>query len=204
MSHLFLPFKVRNELSARLFRLFFKRYFKHFGYNARILAPSGIEGIGNISIGNGVYIAQHVVLAAVGLTDGKDCILEIGDGTHIGRFNHIYATGHIRIGKHVLTANNVYISDNAHSYDAPEKPILDQPVLHKSDVEIGDGSWLGHNVCVIGARIGRNCVIGANAVVTGDIPDYSVAVGAPARVIKRYDSVARLWRRTDAQGRFMP
>lgn len=58
---------------------------------------------------------------------------------------------------------------------------------------IGEGSWIGENVCVIGASVGRHCVIGANAVVTKDIPDYSVAVGAPARVIKKYNFNRGAW-----------
>ena len=58
---------------------------------------------------------------------------------------------------------------------------------------IGEGSWLGEHVCVIGASIGKHCVIGANAVVVHDIPDYSVAVGAPARVIKKFNEDSNSW-----------
>jgi acetyltransferase-like isoleucine patch superfamily enzyme len=58
---------------------------------------------------------------------------------------------------------------------------------------IGDGSWIGENACIIGAHVGKNCVIGANAVVTSDIPDYSVAVGVPAVVIKRFDAPSKMW-----------
>ena len=64
-------------------------------------------------------------------------------------------------------------------------------------VVVGEGSWLGENVCVMGASIGKHCVIGANAVVTRDVPDYSVAVGCPARVIKRYNPVTQQWQQTD-------
>ena len=61
------------------------------------------------------------------------------------------------------------------------------------DVVIGEGSWLGEHVCVIGASIGKNCVIGANSVVTHDVPDYSIAVGVPAKVIKRYNFNSKQW-----------
>ena len=64
-------------------------------------------------------------------------------------------------------------------------PIKEQDISIVSPVVIGEGSWLGENVCVCGASIGKHCVIGANSVVTNDIPDYCVAVGAPARVIKK-------------------
>ena len=85
----------------------------------------------------------------------------------------------------MLTANNVYISDNSHDYENTEVPIISQPVKFKKRVQIGSGSWIGENVSIIGANVGKNSVIVANSVVTSDIPDYSVAVGAPAKVIKR-------------------
>ena len=72
-------------------------------------------------------------------------------------------------------------------------PIILQPVKFKASVRIGRGSWLGENVSIIGASIGRNCVIGANSVVTKDIPDFSVAVGIPAVVIKHFDVEQQLW-----------
>jgi len=62
-----------------------------------------------------------------------------------------------------------------------------------SPVSIGDGSWIGENVCIVGATIGKNCVIGANSVVTKNIPDFCVAVGIPARIIKRYDLNKCAW-----------
>ena len=75
-----------------------------------------------------------------------------------------------------------------------QQAILNQPIRQNGIVEIGEGSWLGHNACVLGASIGKHCVIGANSVVTHDIPDYSVAVGSPAKIIRRYDSTTKTWR----------
>ena len=72
-------------------------------------------------------------------------------------------------------------------------PILKQKIKQIGTVVIGEGSWLGENVCVIGANVGKNCVIGANSVVTKDIPDYSVAVGVPAKVIKSYNFSSKKW-----------
>ena len=119
--------------------------------------------------------------------------LIIEDGTIIGNFNHIFATKKIVIHKDVLTADKVYISDNLHGYENINLPIIKQAIVQKGEVEIGEGCWLGENVCVLGAHIGKHCVIGANSVVTKDIPDYSVAVGAPARIIKRYDFIKKSW-----------
>jgi len=95
------------------------------------------------------------------------------------------------------------LSDNLHGYEDISIPPRDQPIIQKRDVTIGDDTWLGERVAVIGAHIGKHCVIGANSVVTHDIPNYCVAVGAPAKIIKRYDFDTNRWRKTDAQGQFI-
>lgn len=197
-----LHLRIYNWILSKIFSILFSRTFGSFGKGARIISPVAIEGAENIFLGNNVFVAAHSCLAAVKLTDSIFCELYIGDGCKIGRFNHIYATNKIIIGRNVLTANNVYISDNLHDYERIDIPILDQKIIQKSSVIIGEGSWLGHNSCIIGARIGRNCVVGANSVVTRDIPDFSVVVGIPARIIKRFDVDSNLWRRTNPDGSF--
>ena len=107
------------------------------------------------------------------------------------------------IGENVLTADKVYISDNLHSYTNIHLPILQQPIKQLKDVYIGSGTGIGENACIIGATIGKQCVIGANAVVTKDIPDYCVAVGAPATIIKRYNLKKQRWVKTHANGDFV-
>ena len=193
-------FRFLNALYARAFRLVFASRFKHFGHRTSLVFPAGIEGAQNISIGDDVYIAKNTYLAAMALTNEQDCTLEIGSGSKIGRFNHIFATHRVILGKNTLTANGVYISDNLHEYRDAQIPILHQPIRQNGIVEIGEGSWLGHNACVLGASIGKHCVIGANSVVTKDIPDYCVAVGAPAKIIRRYDSATKTWRNTSPNG----
>ena len=116
---------------------------------------------------------------------GKNCVF--------GYNNHIAAMTAVTIGDSVLTANNVYISDNIHDYKNIELPIMSQGIVFKGPVSIGSGSWIGENVCIIGSSIGRNSVIGANSVVTKDIPDFSIAVGAPAKVIRQYDHTSGNW-----------
>lgn len=167
--------------------------YKYLASDAVILQTLRIEGKSNISIGEKVIIQRMTWLAAMPLTGLSECSLKIGAGSVIGNFNHIYATGTISIGKNVLTADKVYISDNLHGYQNPDLPILAQPIKQLNPVIIGDGSWLGENVCVIGASIGRHCVVGANSVVTHDIPDYSVAVGVPAKIIKTYNHKTKQW-----------
>jgi len=167
------------------------------------MSPLKIEGCSNIVIGNRVNIEYKTWLAAVPHTGSLTCKLVIGNGTSIGHFNHIYATSRIVIGENVLTADKVYISDNLHSYDNINLPISKQPIKQVKEVYIGDGTWLGENVCIIGSSIGKGCVIGANSVVTKDIPDYCVAVGSPARIIKRYDTTSETWLKTTSNGEFI-
>jgi acetyltransferase-like isoleucine patch superfamily enzyme len=119
--------------------------------------------------------------------------LIIGRGCAFGYNNHITSVTSVTIGDYVLTANNVYISDNIHGYEDIKQPIMNQAVQFKRAVVIGSGAWLGENVCVIGAHVGRNSVIGANSVVTRDIPDYSVAVGSPAVVIRQFNLELQSW-----------
>ena len=166
-----------------------------FGWKSQIHSPLKINGGKNISIGNKVLIEYKTWLAAMPLTGENKCELVIEDGCSIGHFNHIYATKSIILHKNVLTADKVYISDNLHGYEDIGLPIKNQPIIQNGTVEIGEGSWLGENVCVLGVHIGKHCIIGANSVVTHDIPDYSVAIGAPAKIIKQYDFTTNSWER---------
>jgi len=101
----------------------------------------------------------------------------------------------------VLLARNVYIADHGHAFEDVNTPIMLQGIDHVGEVEIAKHSWLGQNVCVLpGVRIGQHCVIGANSVVTRDVPDFSVAVGAPARIVKRYDHESRRWEKLSSGG----
>ena len=89
-------------------------------------------------------------------------------------------------GKNVLLARNVYVADHQHAFADPTRAVIHQGITRIAPVEIADGAWLGENVVVgPGVRIGRGAVVGANAVVLEDVPDRSVAVGVPARVIRR-------------------
>lgn len=150
--------------------------------------PTTLMNVGYIRIGSGTMIGPHVALSA-GMVPGQECIHEtvvsIGDRCLIGRGSGIVGHLSIEIGDDVWTGHHIYITDQNHGFDDPKMPISRQ-VQPERPVRIGDGSWIGHGSVILpGADIGRNVVIGANSVVSGVIPDHSVAVGAPARVIKR-------------------
>ena len=142
-----------------------------------------------ITIGQDTLIGPDISLSA-GMVPGQECItypvVSIGDRCLIGRGSGIVGHFSIEIGNDVWTGHNVYITDQNHGYEDIERPISQQSQPERA-VKIGDGSWLGYGSVVLpGVTIGKHVVVGANSVVTHDIPDYSVAVGVPAKVIKRF------------------
>lgn len=119
----------------------------------------------------------------------------IGNKTFIGMSNVII--GPVTIGNNVIFAQNIVVSGLNHGYEDVNIP----PYLQKTTsklITIGDDVWIGAN-CVVtaGTKIGKHCVIGAGSVVTKDIPDFSVAVGNPAKVIKVYDPVSTKWEKVN-------
>lgn len=183
--------------------LYYKVILGSIGNHSYIDHPLRIDGAKTIYIGKGVSIKYKSWIASKPLTGADSSKLVFEDGCVIGHFNHIFSTKSIIFHKNVLTADRVYISDNLHGYEEIDIPIVRQPVVQNGTVEIGEGSWIGENVCITGASIGKHCVIGANAVVTHDIPDYCVAVGIPARIVKKYDFSIGQWRKTDKNGVFI-
>ncbi len=151
--------------------------------------PTTIFNERYISIGSGTLIGPGVALSA-GMVPGQECITDpvvsIGDRCLIGKGSGIVGHFCIEIGDDVWTGHHVYITDQNHGYEDIDVPISRQSQPERS-VRIGNGSWLGHGTIVLpGVTIGDHVVIGANSVVTHDIPSNSVAVGSPARVIRRH------------------
>ena len=139
--------------------------------------------------GADTVIGPQVALSA-GMAPGQTCITDpvvtIGDRCLIGRGSGIVGHLSIEIGNDVYTGHYVYITDQNHGYADRDLPISMQ-TMPERPVRIGDGSWIGHGSVVLpGADIGRNVVIGANSVVRGTIPDFSVAAGVPAKVVKQF------------------
>lgn len=147
---------------------------------------------GKISIGSNVIIRPSSCIYA----NGCKSVVSFGSGTEIGNHSTISSVNEVIIESDVLTGPHVFISDHNHEYRNPSQPVSKQGVMFQngSKVVIGEGTWLGTNVVVVGnVKVGKHCVIGANSVVTKDIPDYSVAAGIPCKVIKRYDFEKEEW-----------
>jgi acetyltransferase-like isoleucine patch superfamily enzyme len=134
-------------------------------------------------LADGVVIKEHGWLEANPF-DGGECRLIVGEGTSIGYFCHIYAVRRVDIGRKVLMGSGVYIADCTHGHEDPSRPVIDQPARALPPVVIGEGSWIGEHAAILGAKIGKHCVVGANAVVLEDVPDYSVVAGVPAKIVR--------------------
>ena len=180
-----LMLKVKRKIATLLSSFIFRVSFKNFGTKSSIFKPDILQGVKYIEVGDRVVIQPGLWALALKI-DNNEPILNIGNNVYIGRFLHIVSVRRVVIEKDVLIADKVYISDNLHEYKDIHIPVSQQPVVFKGDVVIKEGGWIGENVSIIGACIGRNSVVAANSVVTKDIPDYSVCAGVPAKVIKKY------------------
>jgi acetyltransferase-like isoleucine patch superfamily enzyme len=135
---------------------------------------------GRLEIGAGALLEPGVWITAPG-----SARVRIGAGTFLNMGVMVAAQELVEIGDHCMLANGCFVSDASHRFDDPEKPITWQGFETKGPTRIGANCWLGaHVVVTSGVTIGERCVIGANSVVTRDVPPFSIAAGAPAKVIR--------------------
>ncbi|MCU1665776.1 MAG: acetyltransferase (isoleucine patch superfamily)-like protein [Pseudonocardia sp.] len=135
-------------------------------------------GYGRLEIGRWVHIGDGNSLRC------HEGSLRIGDKVVFGKDNTVNCYLDVEIGASTIVADWVYVTDFDHRIEDVRVPIKDQGIV-KTPVRIGPDCWIGVKVSVLrGTRVGRGSVLGAHAVVRGDIPEYSVAVGAPARVVR--------------------
>ena len=182
-------YRFARRVRTKCFSLACSGAFASFGSRSVLEPPVRLLGEGRIAIGRNVFIGAGSWLQALeGF--GNELAISIEDGTNIAGGCVISAARSVRLGRSVLLARNDYIADHGHGFEDIGRPVLAQGVTEISPVEICDGAWLGQNVVVCpGVTIGTGAVIGANAVVLDDVPAYSVAVGAPARVIRTFGPV---------------
>jgi len=129
-------------------------------------------------------VGEHVLLEPNTWLTGSGSI-HIGEGTFLNLGVQVASVNEVSIGAHCMFANGCFITDGNHRFDDPDKPITWQGFTSKGPTRIGDNVWCGANVVVTsGVTIGERCVIGANSVVTTDLPPYTIAAGAPARALR--------------------
>ena len=164
------------------------RAFARFGDGSMIVfPPTVIYGEGRIEIGERTTIGPLATLSA-GMPSQADLrgepVITIGNRTVLGKGVGVVGHERIEIGDDVWTGHYIYITDQNHGYSDPDIPIGRQVPVNRA-VSIGAGSWLGAGAIVLpGARIGRNVVIAAGSVVRGEVPDYCVVAGVPAKVVR--------------------
>lgn len=138
----------------------------------------------NVSFGNNCVLTAWTSYAGIELFPN----IIIGNNSHFGEYNHITSTNRIIIGNGVLTGRWVTITDNAHGridYESLQIPPIERIIYSKGQVVIGNNVWIGDKVTILpGVTIGDGAIIGANSVVTKDIPEYCVAAGNPAKIIR--------------------
>ncbi len=183
-----------SRVKTRLFSFILRNAFGFVGRDVRICPPFRFSNLRQVSLGDSVIIHCDSWIQVLSSKDEKIQRLIIGPYTGIGMGATISVAEKVTLEEFVLLARNVYISDNRHAFCNVTNPIMNQGIETPMPVRIGKHSWLCQNVCVLpGANIGEHCVIGANSVVRGNIPDFSVAVGCPARVVKRYNHETEKW-----------
>lgn len=146
-----------------------------------------------VDIGDDVFIHERcwISILAVNVETGSPDIslapeLSIGDRSYIGRFATFACMNRVTIGCDVMISDRVYIGDCLHGFSRSDLPIKEQYLTSPGPICIGDGSWIGIGVAILpNVKIGKNCVIGANSVVTRDVLDGEVVAGSPARVIRK-------------------
>ncbi len=180
------------------------RYLQSPGF--RVGGAPRLLGLSHMNIARDFNAGDALWLeAVVGYGDGAERVhysprLTVGRSARLSDNVHIACLREVTIGDHLLCGSRVLITDHAHGcYDGPEAsdpamPPAKRPLHSAGPVHLGHNVWLGDGVVVLpGAEIGDGCVIGANSVVTGVVPPGTLAVGAPAREVRRWDPAARTW-----------
>ena len=138
---------------------------------------------GRLDVGAGTLLEPNVWITAP-----SDARIRIGAGSFLNIAVMVAAVELVEIGDHCMFANGCFITDGDHRFDDPEKPVPWQGFTTKGPTRIGDNVWCGANVVITsGVTVGERCVIGANSVVNRDLPSFSIAAGAPAKVIRQVE-----------------
>jgi acetyltransferase-like isoleucine patch superfamily enzyme len=170
-----------------------RRRFHRFGARSTLMRPCFVEGASSISVGERCYLGRYARLVAFRAERGT-VRLEIGAGTLMSPFVHIGAAELVRIGAECTIGAFTWVTDHDHDIEDPLASAGRHARIVAAPTIIGDRAYLGERVAVLrGVTVGEGAIVGTNSVVTKDIPPYTIAVGAPARVIKRLDRATGAW-----------
>jgi lipopolysaccharide O-acetyltransferase len=180
----------RVQLRSRVTAPYWRRRFHSFGDGTILHKPLWVYGPQQMAIGAHSLILHGTWLSVESQAWDKPApTLSIGARVGIRPYCMISAADHIEIEDDVIIAAYSSVIDSDHTYALGRPNVMHNP-LATAPIRIGRGTWIAERVAVLrGADIGRCCIIGANSVVKGTIPDYSIAVGSPARVVGHVDDV---------------
>jgi acetyltransferase-like isoleucine patch superfamily enzyme len=131
-----------------------------------------------IAIGTGVFVGRNTILSC------KNGDIIIDDHANLGFNCEIFSASRVRVGRSILMAAYTYLVGGDHLYDRVDIPVLEQGRTARG-IDVDDNVWLGTHVVVTdGSRVGRDAIIGAGAVVVGEIPEFAIAAGIPAKVMR--------------------
>lgn len=193
-AHLPAPIKKRlNRLKVWLIRR------RQVGRGTYIDPTAQVLGWQHVQIGHHTTLCEGVCIN-VNHRRGPELSVIIGDNCFIGRRNFITSGAPIRFGDYCLTGVDCHFIGAGHSITDPFIPFVLAEVESYGALTLGVNSWLGSRVTVLrGVHIGFGAVVGANALVTRDLPPLCVAAGQPARIVELYDLEARTWKRVSEQ-----
>jgi len=184
----------------RVYNYFIKKGFAHFGKGSSIkpfLNTTNKQYIWigeKVNIGSFSWVAVSIDFRGLKTRSKRKIRLKIGDNVSIGNNAFILANNNLQIGSNVILAPYVYVSDHIHQFHEVEKNLSDQPLSENGETIIEDNVFVGIKASILpNVRVGRHSVIGANTVVTKDVPPFSVVVGNPGRVIKKYNFSENRW-----------
>lgn len=187
--------RIPSFIRIKLMNIIYSFQYKKIGNDCIIHRQLIINNKNKISLGKKVILFPNsrIELITEYANEFFHPKLKVDDHSQIHQNCHITCADEIKIGKNVVIVSNVTITDIVHPYQNINIPI-NKAKIKTSPVSIGDQTYI-YNNCVIlpGTKIGKHCIIGANSIVSGIIPNYSVVVGSPARVIKSYNSKTHMW-----------
>ncbi len=183
-----------NKIANKFLNMQVRRDFAHVGVNSVIFGPLNYLNPNYIYLYNDVIIFEGARIECYDKYDSKimQPTLKIGSGSRIGKNFTALVADELTIGENTLIASNVFISTENHGMN-PEMPYYKQPLITKA-VHIGSNCWIGEKVVILpGVTIGDYSIVGAGSIVTKNIPPYTIAVGNPAKVIKKWDAKNKKW-----------
>jgi acetyltransferase-like isoleucine patch superfamily enzyme len=187
-------YTLSNKIKNKIVTILFSPCFFKIGKRCSIIVPFRFDNLQSVQLGDRVTIHQGTWINALDGGLNSQPKIVIGNNVSIGMNGFISSAQKIIIEDWVLLGRNVYISDHSHEFEDVSKPISMQGIRKIKKTCIGAETWIGNNSVILpGALIGKHCVIGANSVVKCEIPDFSIAVGSPARIIGHYDVPSKKW-----------